>query len=99
MQSTLSSYGEVKQGVLVGIFNFSFNNSCNFFNFSRYYIFDYADILMELLKNPYACAFCEDSFSQPIYLVNHVQYVHVTTKHFGATNGIGGIDNTSNPLL
>ena len=32
VQSTLSSYGEVKQGVFVGIFNFSFNDSCNFFN-------------------------------------------------------------------
>ena len=42
---------------------------------------------MSELKNLYACAFCEESYSKPIYLVNHVQIKHVPEKPFQSANG------------
>ena len=33
-----------------------------------------------MLKNPYACATCEESFSTPSDLVSHVQIRHVLNE-------------------
>ena len=38
------------------------------------------------LKNLYACAFCEESYSKPTYLVNHVQNKHVLEKPLKSAN-------------
>ena len=41
---------------------------------------------MSELKNLYACAFCEESYSKSIYLVNHVQNKHVPEKPLKSAN-------------
>ena len=41
---------------------------------------------MKMFKNPYACAFCQDSFSTATCLVNHVESKHVPDKPSNAKN-------------
>ena len=41
---------------------------------------------MKQLDNPYGCSFCQESFSKPIYLVNHVQNIHEPVKLFEGIN-------------
>ena len=41
---------------------------------------------MSELKNLYACAFCEESYSKPTYLVNHVQNKHVPDNPLKGAN-------------
>ena len=51
---------------------------------------------MESLKNPYACAFCQESFSESSSLVSHVQSKHETKDD---TNDKGTeIQDSVNPL-
>ena len=41
---------------------------------------------MEPFENPFACAFCEQSFSKASFLVNHVQIEHNSNKLLNANN-------------
>ena len=41
---------------------------------------------MEPYENPFACAFCEQSFSKASFLVNHVQIVHNSNKPLDSKN-------------
>ena len=41
-----------------------------------------ANIAMNVLQNPFACAFCEESFSFPNSLVTHVEETHTSVKAY-----------------
>ena len=39
-------------------------------------------ITMNVLKNPFACAFCQESFPNPKSLVTHVEQTHTSIERF-----------------
>ena len=41
-------------------------------------------ITMNVLKNPFACAFCQESFPNPKSLVTHVKQTHTSMERFEA---------------